>query len=167
MKRNFIVEIKNHLLQLLALFLPGGKSVRVFLHRMRGVKIGKGTWIGLDTLIDTSKPHLVTIGENVVINIRVMILAHFRGREGVTIEDEVFIGSGAIILSGVTIGRGAVVAAGSVVNKSVAPMTMVQGNPAKPIATCGVSLRMGTPYKEFLAKKKPIHVDPDLNEEQE
>lgn len=51
----------------------------------------------------------------------------------VFIEDNVFIGTGAIILKGVTIGRNSVVGAGSVVTKSVPPNTIVAGNPAIPI----------------------------------
>lgn len=47
------------------------------------------------------------------------------------IEDDVWIGYGAIILSGVRIGRGAVVAAGAVVVKDVEPYSVVGGNPAK------------------------------------
>lgn len=53
----------------------------------------------------------------------------------VRIEDDAWIGAGAIILRGVTIGRGAVVAAGSVVTRSVSPHTVVAGNPARPIKT--------------------------------
>lgn len=48
----------------------------------------------------------------------------------VTIGDDVWIGYGAIILSGVRIGDGAVVAAGAVVVKDVAPYAVVGGNPA-------------------------------------
>jgi acetyltransferase-like isoleucine patch superfamily enzyme len=50
---------------------------------------------------------------------------------GVVIEDDVWVGTRAIILSGVTIGRGAVIAAGAVVTKSVPPYAIVGGNPAK------------------------------------
>lgn len=46
------------------------------------------------------------------------------------IEDDVWIGSNATILSGVTIGRGSIVAAGAVVTKDVPPMTVVGGVPA-------------------------------------
>jgi maltose O-acetyltransferase len=42
----------------------------------------------------------------------------------------VWIGAGVIVLAGVTIGDNAVVGAGSVVIKSVAPNTVVAGNPA-------------------------------------
>lgn len=49
------------------------------------------------------------------------------------VEDDVWIGFGAIVLSGVRIGRGAIVAAGSVVTRDVSPYTIVAGNPAKPL----------------------------------
>lgn len=49
----------------------------------------------------------------------------------ITIEDDVWIGSGAVLLPGVTIGRGAVVAAGAVVTGDVAPFTVVGGVPAR------------------------------------
>lgn len=49
----------------------------------------------------------------------------------ITIEDEVWIGFGATILSGVQIGKGAIIAAGSVVVKNVDAFSIVAGNPAK------------------------------------
>jgi acetyltransferase-like isoleucine patch superfamily enzyme len=55
--------------------------------------------------------------------------------EGITIEDDVWLGAGAIITDGVTVGRGAVVAAGAVVTKDVPPHTVVGGVPAKIIKT--------------------------------
>jgi acetyltransferase-like isoleucine patch superfamily enzyme len=56
---------------------------------------------------------------------------------GVRIEDDVWIGAGVRILDGVTIGKGAVIGAGAVVNKSVAPMAIVAGVPAKKIGQRG------------------------------
>ena len=47
------------------------------------------------------------------------------------IGNDVWIGSGAMVMNGVTIGDGAVVAAGSVVTKDVEPYSIVGGNPAK------------------------------------
>jgi acetyltransferase-like isoleucine patch superfamily enzyme len=55
--------------------------------------------------------------------------------EGITIEDDVWLGAGAVITDGVKVGRGAVVAAGAVVTKDVAPHTVVGGVPAKLIKT--------------------------------
>jgi len=47
----------------------------------------------------------------------------------------VWIGSRAVILDGVTVGRNAVIAAGSVVNRDVAPFTIVGGVPARILKT--------------------------------
>lgn len=56
---------------------------------------------------------------------------HEAGSRGdIVIKDDVWIGTNAIICSGVTIGQGAVVAAGSVVTKDVEPYSIVGGNPA-------------------------------------
>jgi acetyltransferase-like isoleucine patch superfamily enzyme len=49
----------------------------------------------------------------------------------VVIEDDVWIGIGAIILKGVTIGLGARVGAGAVVTADVPPGARVEGNPAR------------------------------------
>ena len=51
----------------------------------------------------------------------------------ITVDDDVWIGYGATILSGVHIGQGAVVASGSVVTKDVPPYAIVGGVPAKVI----------------------------------
>jgi virginiamycin A acetyltransferase len=49
------------------------------------------------------------------------------------IEDEVWIGTGARIFSGIKIGKGAIIGAGSIVTKDVPPYAIVGGNPAKVI----------------------------------
>jgi acetyltransferase-like isoleucine patch superfamily enzyme len=165
-----LAGVRSRLLQVLALYAPGGNSVRVALHRLRGVTIGKGTWIGFDTLIEPMFPHRVSIGDRVSIGMRVLILAHAhqepklaRGNDriSVRIEDDVFIGPGVIIVPNVTLGAGAVVAAGSVVTRSVAPLTMVQGNPAKPVARCGIPLGFDTSVKEFYRRLTPIEAADD------
>ena len=51
----------------------------------------------------------------------------------IVVDDDVWIGYGATILSGVHIGQGAVVAAGAVVTKDVEPYVIVGGVPAKTI----------------------------------
>ena len=53
----------------------------------------------------------------------------------ITIGDDVWIGVGSIILSGVTIGKGSIIAAGSVVTKDVEPYSIYGGNPAKKIGS--------------------------------
>lgn len=57
-----------------------------------------------------------------------------RGHNGTTIvEDDVWIGTGAIIMSGITIGKGSVIAAGAVVTKNIPSCEIWGGNPAKKI----------------------------------
>ena len=53
----------------------------------------------------------------------------------ITIEDDVWIGGGAIILPGVTIGKGSVIGTGSVVTKSIPPYSVAAGNPCRVIKT--------------------------------
>jgi acetyltransferase-like isoleucine patch superfamily enzyme len=57
--------------------------------------------------------------------------------EGITIEDDVWLGSGAIITDGVRVGKGAVVAAGAVVTQDVPDHTVVGGVPARVIKKIG------------------------------
>jgi acetyltransferase-like isoleucine patch superfamily enzyme len=57
----------------------------------------------------------------------------YKMRLELNVEDDVWIGYGAVVLSGVTIGRGAIVAAGSVVSANVAPYSIVAGHPARKV----------------------------------
>lgn len=53
--------------------------------------------------------------------------------EEAVIEDDVWLGYGTVVLTGVTIGRGSVVAAGSVVARDIPPYSIAAGVPAKVI----------------------------------
>jgi acetyltransferase-like isoleucine patch superfamily enzyme len=56
----------------------------------------------------------------------------FKGKgQKIIIEEDVWIGYGAIIFSGIHIGRGAIIAAGSIVTHDVLPYAIVAGNPAR------------------------------------
>ncbi len=106
--------------------------------------------IGDDCAIGRVKIQLhaaVTIGDCVVINDGCELLtgthdvnsAHWELiAKPITVEDYAWIATGAMLLPGVTVGRGAVVAAGAVVTKSVPPLEIVGGNPARPIGRRGV-----------------------------
>ena len=134
-KENWFIGIKNRFLQEIARKLPGAMTLRPLLHRWRGVEIEKNVWIGYDAIIETAPPELVTIEEGAIVSIQALILAHFGGWKGsVVIERNAFLGPRVIVLPNVVIGEGSVVAAASVVTQSVEPMTLVQGNPAKPVA---------------------------------
>ena len=118
-----------------------------------------GIWIGDDSLIGEYNVIRgqggVRIGSRVYTSPMVQFLAvdHlFDDRDrpfveqgitarGITVHDDVWIGSGAIVTDGVTIGEGAVVAAGAVVTRDVAPHTVVAGSPARPIRDVGDARR--------------------------
>ncbi len=58
-------------------------------------------------------------------------------KEGITIEDDVWIGAGVKILDGCTIGKGSVIGAGTVLTKSVEPYSVVVGVPGRVIRKRG------------------------------
>ena len=126
--------------------------------------MGRNVWVGYNATIETAYPWLVSIGDGSEVGIGALILGHYKEDDsdprGVTIEEDVFIGVGAIVLQNVTIGRGSVVTAGSVVSRSVAPQTLVQGNPARPIAMCGVPLTGDVSLEEFSRNLQPIDQEP-------
>lgn len=106
--------------------------------------IGDGTYIGESNNIRAAGGS-ISIGSNCLISQQVSIIATDHGinkdeliksqkwvkKGDIVIGDDVWIGCSSQILSGVTIGNGAVIAAGSLVNKDVAPYSIVAGIPAK------------------------------------
>ena len=60
---------------------------------------------------------------------------------GITIEDDVWIGAGAVILDGAHISRGCVIAAGAVVRGRTTPMAVFAGVPARFIKSRLPSIR--------------------------
>lgn len=61
---------------------------------------------------------------------------HPRCKGDVIIENDVWIGWGCTIFSGVRIGSGSVIGARSVVTKDVPPYAVVAGNPVKVVKYC-------------------------------
>lgn len=56
----------------------------------------------------------------------------FKGKDQkIIIDDDVWIGFGSVVFTGVHIHRGAIIAAGSIVTKDVPPYAIVAGNPAR------------------------------------
>ncbi len=152
-KRDLPSIIKGIWIRLLSIIVPFTfpAHITVLVHKMRGVKIGRGSKINRTVIIDDSAPELVIIGKKVWITAGVQILCHQRDlsthKKGqsvmdnkliykkVIIEDGAHIGIGAIIMPGVTIGEGAVIGAGAVVTKDIPPYSVAVGMPAKIIKT--------------------------------
>lgn len=115
------------------------------------VSVGDCVHIGPGALLMATKESHIFIKDKVLIGPEVSIVAgnhstHILGKlmydykiedklssddEPVVIENDVWIGTGAIILKGVTISRGAIVAAGALIIKNVPPYSIVGGVPAK------------------------------------
>lgn len=126
----------------LALVVPGGYTLRPWLHRARGVQIGKNVWIGQMVYIDELHPENVVIKDNVALNLRCTIFAHFHlgahssdeNSGKVVIEKDAFIGPNCTILNGVNIGEGSVLVAGSVVTRNVPAGVLFGPSPSAPLA---------------------------------
>lgn len=108
------------------------------------VEIGDYSHLGVDTYLNASEG-CIKIGNHVAIGPKSMIYSYSNYYEpgklitqchkvaDVTIEDDVLIGAGAVVLPGVTISMGAIVGANAVVTKNVAPYSIVGGVPAREI----------------------------------
>ena len=113
----------------------------VVIYHPEGLRLGNNVSIGELTHIRASGG--VTIGDRVLIASHVIITSRGHPKElpryGITldaavrIDDDVWIGAGAIILPGAHIHRGAIIAAGAVVTGIVDEMTIFGGVPARKI----------------------------------
>jgi len=70
---------------------------------------------------------------NIIFDEAKHIKGHPTSKGNIIVENDVWFGREALIVSGVTIGNGATIAARSVVTKDVAPYSIVGGNPARHI----------------------------------
>jgi acetyltransferase-like isoleucine patch superfamily enzyme len=131
-----------------ALTIGNGSSIKenVLINTNRGkISIGDDCWVGPYSLIygngDVIIRNHVMIASHCAIN----TVSHHSSRTDipmsqqgiytapVVIEDDVWIGIGAVILQGVRIGRGSIIGAGAVVNRDVESGTVVAGVPAREI----------------------------------
>lgn len=145
-------RIYKRLLKLLAKQMPGCR-IRCQLLRMAGYRIGKQVYIGEDLIIvdELDDRGRVRICNRVAIAERVTLVissnANFskirpfiKDIHGhIEIDDDAWLGTGAIILPNVRIGTGAIVGAGAVVTKDVPDFTVVGGVPAKEIKKIDVT----------------------------
>ncbi len=72
--------------------------------------------------------------------------------EGITIEDDCWLGSGVKVVDGVTIGQGSVIGAGAVVTKDIPPYSIAVGVPARVIASRKSSELVNTQNQESIYK---------------
>ncbi len=111
------------------------------------ITIGRGSYVGPQSILFGMGG--IEIGEDVMISPNVVVSSvqhpyrdtsspmyqQPRVYEPIVIEDDVYIGSNAVITPGVRIGKGAVVGAGAVVTRDVEPFAIVVGVPARPTSS--------------------------------
>lgn len=138
---------------LLPLFKSHGRNVKFDpdgQYTFSTISLGSNVYMGRGALLMAAKSN-IRVGSKVMFGPHVTIIAgnHNTGVIGkamvdvtekrnqddldVVIEDDVWIGSRAVILNGAKVGRGAVVGAGAVVTRDVPPYAVVAGSPARVI----------------------------------
>ncbi|MGL4687586.1 MAG: gamma carbonic anhydrase family protein [Fusobacteriaceae bacterium] len=111
------------------------------------IKIGKNTNIQDNSTVHGDKAFPVIVGENVTIGHNCVI-------HGCTIENNVVIGMGSVLLNGSKILKNCIVAAGSVVSSKLEPRegVLIAGNPAKIIKELSVE------NKEYIEYAKEMYL---------
>jgi acetyltransferase-like isoleucine patch superfamily enzyme len=114
-------------------------------HLGEGIRIGANSAVDAYSFLGSSGP--IAIGENVIMGqhvgfhpenhdfdrLDVPIRAQGTTRQGITIEDDVWVGSNVIFLDGARVGRGSVIGAGAVVRGVIPPYSIAVGVPARVI----------------------------------
>jgi acetyltransferase-like isoleucine patch superfamily enzyme len=112
------------------------------------MRVGRHCGIGLQSVLSATDGNDLAIGADVAIAPRCVIgggdyytdqLDQPMSRQAikpgfpVVLGDDIWLGSGAVVLGGVRIGQGSIVGAGAVVTRDVAPYTVCAGVPARPL----------------------------------
>ena len=125
------------------------------------ITLGEGTYLNMScNFVDDGE---IVVGKNVLFGpaVTVMTVGHpidptlrkYMYTAPVTIEDNVWIGGGAVICPGVTIGENSVIGAGSVVAKDIPPNCIAIGNP------CKVIREIDDRDREYYFKDRKIDLD--------
>jgi acetyltransferase-like isoleucine patch superfamily enzyme len=139
-----IRKIKNIILFRIVYFCPFN-SIRIILHKWRGVNIGKNVQIAQQVIIDNAYPEYVYIDDYAGVNQGAMLIAHTNVRDcykgivkckvaSIHIKEYALVSINATILPGVEIGEYSIISAGSVVLSTIKPFSMAIGNPARVMA---------------------------------
>lgn len=101
-----------------------------------GLTIGNGVRIAAHTVIIPANHNYLDSS--------IFVSAQGETKQGITVEDDVWLGAGVRVLDGVTIAKGCVVGAGSVLTKSTVSYGVYVGVPARKIAARSSSATMNT-----------------------
>lgn len=158
-----VMVIKNILRKLIYGYKASSDSYLNY-YRKRGASIGSGCVVyePTNTMIDVSRPYLISIGNDVQILKGVTILTHgydwsvLKGVYGevlgnarpVTIGDNVFLGRNVTVMGNVTIGSNVIIGANAVVTKDIPDNSVAVGIPARVISN----------IEDYFAKRKELQV---------
>jgi heptaprenylglycerol acetyltransferase len=155
-----LIKLYGRVLHLVARFAPGATGFRPFLHRLRGVQIGKDVFIGDEVYLENEYPERVEIHDGVQISVRATILAHTRGPGRVVLEKNAYIGPHVLLVTSegrvLRIGEGAVVGAGCVITKDVESHTFITGEFGKAIAEVRLPLSRADRLEDFIKGLVPL-----------
>ena len=142
------MKLKNALMRKIFGYRASTEDYICYLKKI-GVEIGEDVVIyrPMNTTIDIQNPHLLKIGNHVMITGPVTILTHdfswsvlkhkygdIVGNQRITIlEDNIFVGWGSTILAGSHVGSNSIIGANSVVSGELEGNAVYAGNPAKKI----------------------------------
>lgn len=161
MPKTLLRRISNRALGMLARFAPGARTVRPFLHRLRGVKVGRAVWIGDDVYLENEFPEGIELHDGAQICLRSVILAHTHGPGRVVIGRNAFVGAGSFISAStgksVCIGEGAVLSACSVIGSDVPPQAFMA--PAKTVMKARATRPLidGVDFDDFVRGLRPVN----------
>ena len=116
----------------------GGPQILTFPGDTASVRVGQFSSIGMDVVLMDGGNHRSDWVTTYPLRSMLRLPGAFedghpKSKGDIAIGNDVWIGRGARVLSGVTIGDGAVVAGYSVVTKDVRPYAVVAGNPAREV----------------------------------
>lgn len=111
-------------------------TLRIWMYRLIGFRIGKGTFIGMRCYLDDLEPQNTIIGDRVGIAYGTYFATHGFGQPHtkIIIEDRVYIGMRCALVSGkdgIRIGTNTIIGACSLVNKSIPPNSIAVGIPVR------------------------------------
>jgi virginiamycin A acetyltransferase len=99
------------------------------LYSGNGIVIGNGVLVAANVVLAPTNHAIVDLTRP----IRAQGFAPSRG--GIAIEDDVWIGAGAVLLDGARVGRGAVIGALTLIRGEVEPYSIVVGNPPRAVGS--------------------------------
>ena len=150
----------NRFLHIVARFGPGARSLRPFLHKLRGVQIRGKVWIGDDVYLGNEYPEQIELQEGSGVGMRTTIIAHTRGKGRVIVEEDAYISPGCVLVCPadrvIRIGSGSLIGPGCVITSSVPPDSYMATQKPTKIARSRTPFAKAASLQEFMSGLEPV-----------